>query len=163
VKKQYQQFKDNPPQQRGYGGGGYGQGDRQGYGSYGAGYGAGYGMQTPGFSSAQSPTTQAPPGTPGAPGAGSPTTDYGADPYAAYGGYANYVAWYSYYAAQQQQQGAPGSAPPGPPSEQPPPPPPSGSPPAQNGGYNAVSVGQTVYIHLRYKTNNTQVPPPPGM
>lgn len=164
MKEQYQRFKDNPPQQRGYGGNGYGQGDRQGYGSYGAGHGAGYGgIQTPGFSSAQSPITQAPPGTPGAPGAGSPTTDYNTDPYAAYGGYANYVAWCSYYAAQQQQQGAPGAALPGPPGEQPPPPPPSGSPPAQNGGYNAVSAGQTLSIHLHYETYDTQVPPPLGM
>ncbi|MCJ1386485.1 hypothetical protein MMC17_009611 [Xylographa soralifera] len=141
VKEQHQKFKENPPQQRGYGQAGYGQGDRQGYGSYGGGYGAGYGG-TPGYGSAQSPTSQAPPGTPGAPGAASPTTAYGSeDPYAAYGGYANYVAWYTYY-AQQQQQAAPG-APPGPSGDAPPPPPPSGSPPA-NGGYNAV-------------------PPPPGM
>ncbi|MCJ1287062.1 hypothetical protein MMC26_006410 [Xylographa opegraphella] len=140
VKEQHQKFKENPPQQRGYGQGGYGQGDRQGYGSYGGGYGAGYGG-TPGYGSAQSPASQAPPGTPGAPGAASPTTAYGSeDPYAAYGGYANYVAWYTYYA--QQQQAAPG-APPGPPGDAPPPPPQSGSPPA-NGGYNAV-------------------PPPPGM
>ncbi|MCJ1438435.1 hypothetical protein MMC27_007823 [Xylographa pallens] len=141
VKEQHQKFKENPPQQRGYGQAGYGQGDRQGYGSYGGGYGAGYGG-TPGYGSAQSSTSQAPPGTPGAPGAASPTTAYGnEDPYAAYGGYANYMAWYTYY-AQQQQQAAPG-APPGPPGDAPPPPPPSGSPPA-NGGYNAV-------------------PPPPGM
>ncbi|MCJ1295883.1 hypothetical protein MMC34_007448 [Xylographa carneopallida] len=141
VKEQHQKFKENPPQQRGYGQGGYGQSDRQGYGSYGGGYGAGYGG-TPGYGSAQSPVSQAPPGTPGAPGAASPTTAYGnEDPYAAYGGYANYVAWYTYY-AQQQQQAAPG-APAGPPGDAPPPPPPGGSPPA-NGGYNAV-------------------PPPPGM
>ncbi|MCJ1336807.1 hypothetical protein MMC09_002085 [Bachmanniomyces sp. S44760] len=158
VKEQYLNFKANPPQ-RSYGqGGGYGQregqgqgqGQNQGYGGYG-GYGQGYG-------SAQSPTSQAPPGTPaGAPGAGSPTTDYsqyysgGQDPYAAYGGYANYVAmyqqWYQQQQASQGQQSAPPGAatspPPGPPSsDPPPPPPPSGSPP--NGGYNAV-------------------PPPPGM
>ncbi|MCJ1315043.1 hypothetical protein MMC15_000357 [Xylographa vitiligo] len=141
VKEQHQKFKENPPQQRGYGQGGYGQGDRQGYGSYGSGYGSGYGS-TPGYGSAQSPTSQAPPGIPGAPGAASPTTAYSSeDPYAAYGGYANYVAWYTYY-AQQQQQAAPG-APPGAPGDAPPPPPTDGSPPA-NGGYNAV-------------------PPPPGM
>ena len=151
VREQYQRFKENPPQQRGYGSSGYGQGDRQGYGAYG-GYGAGYGgAQTPGYGSAQSPTAQAPPGTPGAPGApgaGSPTTaDYGQDPYAAYGGYANYVAWYTYYAQQQQQQAAPGAAggPPGPPNDPPPPPPPSGSPPAANGGYNAVRISLIVY------------------
>lgn len=65
----------------------------------------------------------------------------GGDPYAAYGGYANYVAYYQYYqqAANQQQQAAPGAAPPAPPGDEPPPPPPppSGSPNA-NGGYNNV-------------------------
>ncbi|MCJ1475242.1 hypothetical protein MMC13_003904 [Lambiella insularis] len=147
VKEQHQRFKENPPQQRGYGSGSYGQGDRQGqgYGSYGGGYGAAAYGGAPGYGSAQSPTTPGPPGTPGvpgAPGAGSPGADYGSqDPYAAYGGYNNYVAWYSYYAAQQQQQAAPGATP-GQPNDAPPPPP-SGSPPA-NGGYNAV-------------------PPPPGM
>ena len=102
VKEQYQRFKDNPPQQRGYGSGSYGQGDRQGYGSYSGGYGGGYGTPA---SSAQSPGVQAPPGTPGAPGAGNSMADYGAqyaqyygqsgqDPYAQYGGYAGYVAAY---------------------------------------------------------------------
>ena len=90
VKEQYQRFKENPPQQRGYGSG-YGQGDRQGYGSYNGAYGGGYGAPS---TTAQSPSTPAgPPGTPGAAGAASPT-DYaaqyaqyygGADPYAAYG------------------------------------------------------------------------------
>ncbi|KAI4143998.1 MAG: hypothetical protein L6R39_004359 [Caloplaca ligustica] len=151
VKEQYERFKENPPQ-RSYGGG-YGQDNRQGqsysaanpYGSYGGG--------------AQSPTTPSTAATPGPPGASSPT-DYtaqyaqyyasqpGGDPYAAWGGYANYVAYYQYYqqAATQQQQPAPGSAPPAPPGDEapPPPPPPSGSPPAANGGYN-------------------NVPPPPGM
>ncbi|MCJ1299083.1 hypothetical protein MMC08_001874 [Hypocenomyce scalaris] len=155
VKEQYQRFKENPPQQsRAYGSGSYQQNDRQGYGGYSGGYGGGYGgHQSPAPASAMSLTAQAPPGTPGAPGAGSPT-DYsaqyaqyygGQDPYAAYGGYQNYVAYYQYYQQQaaQQQQAAPG-APPGPPSDPPPPPPPSGSPPAANGAYNAV-------------------PPPPGM
>ncbi|MCJ1412532.1 hypothetical protein MMC19_006627 [Ptychographa xylographoides] len=144
VKEQYQRFKENPPQQRSYQTGGYGQqGERQGYGSYGGGHAAGYGGAS-GYGTAQSPTSQATPGPPGAPGAGSPTNDYSAqDPYAAYGGYANYVAWYSYYAAQQQQQAAPGAITPGQPNDAPPPPPPAGSPTA-NSGYNAV-------------------PPPPGM
>lgn len=139
VKEQYERFKANPPQQRGYGGG-YQQGDRQGYNNVYGGYG---GQQSP------APAAQAPPpGTPAAPGASS-STDYsaqyvgGADPYAAYGGYQNYVAYYQYYqqayAAQQAQAGAPGATPPAPPGEAPPPPPPSGSPPATNGGYNAVS------------------------
>ncbi|MCJ1452671.1 hypothetical protein MMC28_003014 [Mycoblastus sanguinarius] len=148
VKKQYVRFKENPPQQRGYGGGYQQGGDQQG--SYGGGYGS--------YGGAQSPVATAPPGTPGAPGASSPT-DYaaqyaqyygGQDPYAAYGGYQNYVAYYQYYQQQAAQQpgapgAAPGSAPPAPPSDDaPPPPPPSGSPPAANGGYNSV-------------------PPPPGL
>ncbi|KAL2041147.1 hypothetical protein N7G274_006091 [Stereocaulon virgatum] len=143
VRKQYARFKEQPPQQRGYG---YQQGgdNRQ------QGYGGGYG----GYGGAQSPTAGATPATPsGPPGASSPT-DYaaqyaqyygGQDPYAAYGGYQNYVAYYQYYQQQaaQQQSGVPG-APPAPPKDDVPPPPPSGSPPAANGGYNAV-------------------PPPPGM
>jgi hypothetical protein len=68
------------------------------------------------------------------------------DPYAAYGGYDAYVAWYSYYYPQAAvgQSPAPGTAaPPPPPSDPappgaaPPPPPPAGSPP---GSYNAVSI-----------------------
>ncbi|KAL9073228.1 MAG: hypothetical protein Q9161_003060 [Pseudevernia consocians] len=141
VKEQYARFKENPPQQRGYG---YQQGgDRQ---SYGGGYGS--------YGGAQSPVAAATPATPGPPGASSPT-DYAAsyaqyygnqDPYAAYGGYQNYMAYYQYYQQQAaQQSGAPGSAPPAPPNDDaPPPPPPSASPPAANGGYNSV-------------------PPPPGM
>ncbi|CAF9914287.1 hypothetical protein IMSHALPRED_001871 [Imshaugia aleurites] len=136
VKEQYARFKENPPQQRGYG---YQHGgDRQ---SYGGGYGS--------YGGAQSPVAAATPATPGPPGASSPT-DYAAnyaqyyggqaDPYAAYGGYQNYVNLYNQY-YQQQQAGAP----PAPPNDEaPPPPPPSGSPPAANGGYNSV-------------------PPPPGM
>ncbi|MCJ1355595.1 MAG: hypothetical protein MMC33_005587 [Icmadophila ericetorum] len=167
VKEQYERFKENPPPQRGYGSGSYGSGERQGsYGGYG-GYGTGYGGAA---SSAQSPTTpQAPPGTPGAPGAASPT-DYsaqyaqyyagGQDPYAAYGGYQNYVAYYQYYqqqAVQQQQTTAPPGAPPGPPSEPPPPPPPSGSPPTANGGYNAVSLsnGDALTIQLGMRSDGS--------
>ncbi|KAI4234034.1 MAG: hypothetical protein LQ349_004040 [Xanthoria aureola] len=146
VKEQYERFKENPPQ-RNYGGGGYGQDNRQQ---------GGYSTQNPyGTYGAQTPTTPSS-ATPGPPGAASPT-DYtaqyaayyasqpGGDPYAAYGGYANYVNMYAQYYQQQQQQPAPGAAPPAPPGEEPPPPPPppSGSPPA-NGGYN-------------------NVPPPPGM
>lgn len=159
VKEQYERFKENPPpQQGGYGGaggsGGYQQrgADRPSYGGYGGGYSAGYGgQQSPAPQSAMSPTSQAPPG------AGSPS-DYsaqyaqyygGQDPYAAYGGYQNYVAYYQYYqqqAAQQQQQAPPG-APPGPPSDPPPPPPPSGSPPGANGNsYGAV--GGILYLKL---------------
>ncbi|KAL8758809.1 MAG: hypothetical protein Q9199_001220 [Rusavskia elegans] len=147
VKDQYERFKENPPQRNYGGGGGYGQDNRQQ---------GGYSTQNPyGTYGAQTPTTPSS-ATPGPPGAASPT-DYtaqyaayyasqpGGDPYAAYGGYANYVNLYAqYYQQQQQQQAAPGAAPPAPPGEEPPPPPPpSGSPPA-NGGYN-------------------NVPPPPGM
>ncbi|KAF8418537.1 hypothetical protein EV426DRAFT_539402 [Tirmania nivea] len=105
-----------------------------------------------------SPPTQPPPpppmasltapGAPGAPGTGTAsapgtaapgTQDYmaqyaqyygaGGDPYAAYGGYQNYVAYYQYYMQQQAAAGAaPGAgaaaAPPPPPSGSPPPPPP---------------------------------------
>ncbi|KAL7795219.1 hypothetical protein V8C37DRAFT_374883 [Trichoderma ceciliae] len=89
----------------------------------------------------------------------------GADPYAAYGGYANYVALYQqYYGGQTQAPGqsshaaaAPGQSasppppppaeaappPPPPPSSAPPPPPPSGPPPP-GGSFSAV-------------------PPPPGL
>ncbi|KAL9122504.1 MAG: hypothetical protein Q9187_000941 [Circinaria calcarea] len=169
VKEQYERFKENPPQQRGYASGGYGQGDRQGYNGYsGGGYGGGYGG-----ASAQSPSTpQAPPG---APGAASPT-DYaaqyaayygagGTDPYAAYGGYQNYVTMYQQYYQQQaaQPQAAPPGAPPGPPSDPPPPPPPSGSPPALNGGYNSVSAGHNLAMELFHESDEMQVPPPPGM
>ncbi|PSS27184.1 hypothetical protein M430DRAFT_32026 [Amorphotheca resinae ATCC 22711] len=160
VREQYEEFKNRPPPQRGYGAQSTGYGGERGYGDrapdrstpYGyGGYSNSPAPNTPG--SVMSPTT--------APGAGSPTSasDYaaqyaqyygaagGADPYAAYGGYAAYVQYYQQYmaaaAAQQQSPppGAPGSAPPPPPSENPPPPP-SGSPPGT--GYN-------------------NVPPPPGV
>lgn len=172
VRGQYEEFKNRAPPQRGYGsqpsygeqsGGGRGYGDRgndrSNSNSYGGG-GGGYG----GYNNSPAPTNQGlmSPATPSAPGAGSPTAgaDYaaqyaayygaGADPYAAYGGYAAYVQYYQQYmaaaqaAAGQQQSpppGAPGasSAPPPPPSEAPPPPPPSNGPPGA-GGYNAVSL-----------------------
>ncbi|KAJ5105444.1 hypothetical protein NUU61_002791 [Penicillium alfredii] len=146
VRQQHQRFKENPPQQN-YGG--YGQrGDRyHGGGSYGGGYSRH--QQSPGTSASPAPASA---------GAGSQADYsaqyaqyYGSDPYAAYGGYQNYVAYYQYYqqvaAAQQQQQQQPQSpAPPPPPSEAPPP---SGSgspppPPPGGGGYSAV-------------------PPPPGL
>ncbi|TVY30543.1 Uncharacterized protein LHYA1_G000623 [Lachnellula hyalina] len=165
VREQYEEFKNRPPPQRGYGAPSTGYGGERGYGdrapdrsnSYGGGYGGG------GYNNSPAPNTPSgvmSPTTPAAPGAGSPTAgaDYaaqyaqyygaGADPYAAYGGYAAYAQYYQQYmaaaAAQQQQSpppGAPSSAPPPPPSEAPPPPP--GSAPG-TGGYNAV-------------------PPPPGM
>ncbi|KAI9828571.1 MAG: hypothetical protein M1819_006563 [Sarea resinae] len=165
VREQYERFKSQPPPSHGYGGhghGGYGQRDRQQSQGYGGGYGAGYGSHQHSNSpaSAMSPIQGGFPApgtsTPGASGAAppgataAPLADYGAayaqyyggqDPYAAYGGYQNYVNYYAYYqqqAAQQQQQ-----APPPPPGEAPPPPPP---PPASASpaGYNSV-------------------PPPPGL
>ncbi|KAL4809027.1 hypothetical protein BDV18DRAFT_133770 [Aspergillus unguis] len=149
VREQYQRFKENPPQHN-YGG--YGRGDR--HNNYGGGYGGGYGGQHQQSSSAtDSPSGQ---GTPGATSAADYSAQYaqyyGSDPYAAYGGYQNYVAYYQYYqqAAQQQQQQqqsqSPAPPPPPPSSEAPPPPPGSGSPPAPppGGSYSAV-------------------PPPPGL
>ena len=84
----------------------------------------------------------------------------GQDPYAAYGGYQNYVAAYQYYSQQAAQQpAAPGAPPPGQPGDEPPPPPPpSTSPPIANGGYNSVSKTEldlrakkmlTAYAHNR--------------
>ncbi|KAL2223367.1 hypothetical protein M432DRAFT_629624 [Thermoascus aurantiacus ATCC 26904] len=165
VREQYQRFKENP-HQHGYGG--YGRGDRHHYGGYG-----GYGnhQQQPPVSAGQS--AQGPPGVSGAPGATSApdysaqyAQYYGSDPYAAYGGYQNYLAYYQYYqqAAQQQQQQqqqqqpqgqqqqsqSPAPPPPPPSSEAPPPPPPPGAgsppppPPGTTTSYNAV-------------------PPPPGL
>ncbi|QKX56291.1 uncharacterized protein TRUGW13939_03392 [Talaromyces rugulosus] len=175
VREQYQRFKENPPQ---HGYGGYGQrGDRHYSGGYGGGHGGGHGggghgggyggynqhnQQSP-PSASMSPAGQ---GAPGESAPGAANSDYaaqyaqyyggGADPYAAYGGYQNYVAYYQYYQQwAQQQQGATatdGSAPPPPPpsNDAPPPPPPgagSGSPPPPpppGGSYNSV-------------------PPPPGL
>ncbi|EAS33056.2 KH domain-containing protein [Coccidioides immitis RS] len=159
VKEQYERFKEQPPPHRGYGGG-YGQRDRH---HYGIGYSGGYNNQGSPQTPALSPPTTSAPGTTQAPGAAS-STDYsaqyaqyygGSDPYAAYGGYQNYVAYYQYYqqqaAAQQQAQSTSASPPPPPPASEapPPPPPPSSStppppPPPSSGGYNAV-------------------PPPPGL
>ncbi|PWY86182.1 hypothetical protein BO70DRAFT_395302 [Aspergillus heteromorphus CBS 117.55] len=167
VKEQYQRFKENPPQHNygGGGGGGYGgqRGDRYNN-NYGGGYGGGGGGGGGGYGNRQhqnSPSTSASPSTQ-APGAGSGTGTpdysaqyaqyYGADPYAAYGGYQNYVAYYQYYqqaAAQQQQQSQSPAPPPPPPASEAPPPPPPGSgspppPPPSGGSYSAV-------------------PPPPGL
>ncbi|GKZ90998.1 hypothetical protein AnigIFM59636_003138 [Aspergillus niger] len=164
VREQYQRFKENPPQHS-YGGYGGQRGDRYhyggGYGGGGGGGGGGYGnnhhQNSP--STSASPSTQA---AGGAGGSGTGTPDYsaqyaqyyGTDPYAAYGGYQNYLAYYQYYQAaaqqqqqQQQQSQSPAPPPPPPASEAPPPPPPgSGSPPPPppGGSYSAV-------------------PPPPGL
>ncbi|OAA36776.1 KH domain protein [Beauveria brongniartii RCEF 3172] len=189
VREQYEEFRSRPPRQHGDRGGysdrgdrgdrGYG-GDRRGgyndrggdhYSSRGGGGGdsySGYGRQS---SDSGSRTAAAATDA-------SANADYnaqyaqyyaqaaanGQDPYAAYGGYANYVAMYQQYYAQYQQgqagaaqSPAPGASaspqppppsdsapPPPPPSSAAPPPPPSGSPPGAPGGYSAV-------------------PPPPGL
>ncbi|QKD49745.2 uncharacterized protein FOBCDRAFT_197163 [Fusarium oxysporum Fo47] len=179
VKEQYEEFKSRPPRYGGdrYGGDRYnGGGDRNhshggshgaSHGSYGgSGYG-GYGSNPGGASNSPAPA-----------GVNSPTNaaDYaaqyaqyygGADPYAAYGGYANYVAMYQqYYGAQAQAQapGAPGATPgqsasppppppseaapppPPPPSSAPPPPPPSGSPPGTGGSYGSQRGAKELQI-----------------
>ncbi|KAF5622568.1 MSL5-like protein [Fusarium sp. NRRL 52700] len=175
VKEQYEEFKSRPPRYGGdrYGGDRYG-GDRYNGGgdrnhshggSHGASHGSYGGSGYGGYGSNQGGASN----SPATAGVNSPTNaaDYaaqyaqyygGADPYAAYGGYANYVAMYQqYYGAQAQAQapGAPGATPgqsvsppppppseaappPPPPSSAPPPPPPSGSPPGTGGSYGSV-------------------------
>ncbi|PLN78895.1 hypothetical protein BDW42DRAFT_174097 [Aspergillus taichungensis] len=159
VREQYQRFKENPPQHN-YGGYSGPRGDRYNNNYGGGGGGGGYGgygnQQSHSPSASASPATQQPAST--GSGAGTPADYsaqyaqyYGSDPYAAYGGYQNYVAYYQYYqqaAAQQQQSQSPAPPPPPPASEAPPPPPPgSGSPPPPPPG--APSYGA--------------VPPPPGL
>lgn len=160
VREQYEEFKSRPQQQRPYGGT-TGYGGERGYGDrapdrsgpYGN-YAGGYGASTSALSASGGAMAIS-----AAPGATNPssTADYaaqyaqyygaGADPYAAYGGYAAYVQYYQQYmaaaTAQQQQALDPATspAPPPPPSEAPPPPPAS-APGA--GNYKAV-------------------PPPPGI
>ncbi|KAI5290852.1 hypothetical protein KEM54_000266, partial [Ascosphaera aggregata] len=179
VKEQYERFKEAPPPQRSYGHhGGYGHRDRHSnYGGYGGGYGGGYNgghhqshqqhqqphhhPQTSVASPTASTTTHGVAASAASPSAAPAATaaDYsqyaqyygGADPYAMYGGYQNYLAAYQQYyqqaaQAQQQQQQQQQSA--GSTSDAPPPPPPSGSPPPPpppSGGYNAAP------------------PPPPGV
>lgn len=172
VKQQYEKFKSEPPRPpRNYGSsGGYGERSHHNTGSY-QGYGGGSNKYN--NSPATGVTTSASPPPAAGTNAGA-VADYaaqyaqyygaGADPYAAYGGYAAYVQLcQQWYAAQAGQQGS--TAPPGPPSGSPPPPPPpseaapppppppsgaappppppSGPPPGV-GGYSAV-------------------PPPPGL
>ncbi|KAF4291943.1 hypothetical protein CNMCM8686_008173 [Aspergillus fumigatus] len=100
VREQYQRFKDNPPQHS-YGGYGQRGGDRYYGGGYGGGYSSQHNQQHSNSPSATASPAQATSGTSGAAGAGSPADYsaqyaqyYGADPYAAYGGYQNYVAYY---------------------------------------------------------------------
>jgi hypothetical protein len=150
VRQNYENFKANPPPQRmesytdGYGA----DAQRGGYSSYGrsSSYQSGYNPSNPSPAPGTTPTTPA--------NAMSPTTtaypqmpdqatiDYyaqyyanqpGGDPYAQYGGYANYVsAYYQSYYQQVQQQQAPPPPPSGAPGapagyDQPPPPPPPGA------------------------------------
>ncbi|KAL3960093.1 hypothetical protein ACCO45_005210 [Purpureocillium lilacinum] len=130
VREQYEAHKSRPPRERGgYGGDRYGGGDHY--------RGGGRSQEHSSYSyGRQGSEHAAPPGSsPAAPGTASTASaaDWsqysqyyanGADPYAAYGGYQNYLAWYYYY--QQQAQGQPGTdsaaAPPPPPSESAPPP-----------------------------------------
>jgi KH domain len=139
VREQYEHFKANPPPQRmasytdGYGADanrshyGYGRNNSYNQSSYNGNAQASY----------QSPYSASPaPGT-AVTSAMSPTdqqsTDWyanyyanlpGGDPYAAYGGYANYVQYYQQYYQQQQQQAPPPPADGGYQSSPPPPPPP---------------------------------------
>ena len=135
VRENYERFKANPPPQRlesytdGYGA----DANRGSYSSYGrsGSYNQSSYNNNAQASYGQSPYSASPaPGTAAQQPAMSPTdqatTDYyaqyyanqpGGDPYAAYGGYANYVAYYQqYYQQQAQQQQAP-------------------PPPAADGGY----------------------------
>ena len=187
VRVQYEEFKARPPH-RGFGGGrdgpSTGYGGERGYGdrahshrenSYGGDRGrndshGGYGSPAP------TTTPATPVQASGAASPGTAAADYaaqyaayygGQDPYAAYGGYANYVAYYQYYAAQQAAGAVPGAAPgaapgasgspyagaaaapPPPPSEAPPPPPPGASPPPPPpgaGSYNAVSKDRAYLV-----------------
>ena len=153
VRANYQKFKDNPPPQRpesytdGYGAdaqrsyGGYGRSSSYNTGSYNS---NSYNPNNPSLAPGTSATPTATAMSPAAVGGAAPqmqmpdqaTLDYytqyyasqpGGDPYAAYGGYANYVQQYYYYQQQQAQQPAPP-----PPAgavgyDQPPPPPPPGA------------------------------------
>ena len=185
VRVNYEHFKANPPPPRlesytdGYGadanrgsyGGGHGR-DRGGRDSYST--GGGYSNNN--YNSSYSATSSTPaPGT-----AGSPKQpqgdDYsaqwaqyyasqpGGDPYAAYGGYQNYVAYYQYYAQQQAQQQQPGQGSPQPPPPggstmdaggAPPPPPPGAAPNGNAGAPPPPPPGGG--------NSYQNVPPPPGL
>ncbi|RDA90727.1 hypothetical protein CP533_4048 [Ophiocordyceps camponoti-saundersi (nom. inval.)] len=170
VREQYEEFKSRPPRY----------GDRGGYGDHHRGnrshdHSYSYGRNT-------SDHQAQPSGNTADAGANSASaadwSQYaaqyyanGQDPYAAYGGYQNYVAWYQYYYQQGQAgtgQAAPGqpaaappppteAAPPPPPSDAPPPPPSSASPAVPQpphssaGGYNAQQQGSM--SHQRYPSH----------
>ncbi|KIW27311.1 uncharacterized protein PV07_07062 [Cladophialophora immunda] len=161
VRVNFEHFKANPPPPRmesytdGYGA----DANRSSYGGHGRDRGRdnsySHGNNNNNYNSPYSGASTTP-----APGTASSPTDYaaqyaqyyanqpGGDPYAAYGGYQNYVAYYQYYqqqAAAHQQQ----SPPPPPPADSNPPPPPADGgaappPPPPSSGYSAV-------------------PPPPGL
>ncbi|KAK4101354.1 hypothetical protein N658DRAFT_425507 [Parathielavia hyrcaniae] len=167
VREQYEDFKSRPPRTYGGGGGGGGgggYGGRSGGDSY-HGYNRDNHHQNnshsysnspaPGASASATPPASTSTPTSAADYAAQYAQYYGADPYAAYGGYAAYVQMYQQWAAAQAGQaagstaGAPGASasppppppteavpPPPPPSTAPPPPPPSGPPGV--GGYSAV-------------------------
>ncbi|KND94540.1 Uncharacterized protein C30D11.14c [Tolypocladium ophioglossoides CBS 100239] len=164
VKEQYEDWKTRPPRHHdrgGYGGDSYRGGrshDNSSYSSYGR-QGADQ-ATAPGSSSASVANTAATTADwsqyaqyYASANANANANGAASDPYAAYGGYANYVAWYNYYYQTQVGQAAPGqaapgqsAAPPPPPSEAAPPPPPTDAapPPPGGGDYNSV-------------------PPPPGL
>ena len=165
VKLEYERFKERGANRnRGGYGGGYGdRNDRGGQADYGRGYQGGYGTQPEQGQAAGSPTTAT-----SAEYAAHIAQYYGGvDPYAAYGGYQNYMALYYQYYQQQGAAGgqagageaappgvaaaAPGAAPgtagassippPPPPGDAPggaAPPPPPPPPGAPPGGYNSV-------------------------
>lgn len=141
VRENYERFKANPPPQRlesytdGYGT----DAQRSHYSGYGRSQSGSYNQSSyngNAQASYQSPYSASPaPGTTGT-SVMSPTdqatTDYyaqyyanqpGGDPYAAYGGYANYVAYYQQYYQQAQQQAPPPPADGGYQASPPPPPP----------------------------------------
>ncbi|KAL6808985.1 hypothetical protein GGI42DRAFT_316904 [Trichoderma sp. SZMC 28013] len=172
VKEQYEEFRARPPRYNNDRGG-YG-GDHHHRGSHDRSHGGSHNNSYSSYNryNSDSGATNSPaPATNATPNAADYAAQYaqyynGADPYAAWGGYANYVALYQqYYGGQTQAPGqsshaagAPGQSaspppppppaeaappPPPPPSSAPPPPPPSGPPPP-GGSFSAV-------------------PPPPGL
>lgn len=160
VRRQYEEFKERGPQRRYDQGGDRYNGNQRGYDNRQGGYG---GQQSP--TSAMSPTA-ASPGTSGQDYAAQYAQYYGGqDPYAAYGGYQNYMAMYYQYYQQQQAAGGQQSPPPGadasagapppPPGEGPPPPPGGDNPPpppppgnSAPGSYNSVSSLESHVNHL---------------
>ncbi|KAL7944381.1 hypothetical protein V8C42DRAFT_326639 [Trichoderma barbatum] len=171
VKEQYEEFKARPPRYNNDRGG---YGDHHHRGSHDRSHGGSHNNSYSSYNRYNSDSGASNSPAPAA-NATASAADYaaqyaqyynGADPYAAYGGYANYVALYQqYYGGQTQAPGqsshaagAPGQSaspppppppaeaappPPPPPSSAPPPPPPSGPPPP-GGSFSAV-------------------PPPPGL